>query len=89
MEIRPKINTKLILRILHVIPWALFAGLGIDAGGYISNMIWKLAFNPEHAKNFWGWIDFSSLYLYSPNHFFTETLVMSILAAMKAWMFSS
>ncbi len=87
MEIRPKTNTKLILRILHVIAWVLFAGLGIDAGGYISNMIWTLAFNPEHAKNFWGWIDFSGLHAYGAYHFFLETLFMSIVTVMKAWMF--
>lgn len=82
-----KSKTKLILKVLHVIAWIIFAGLSIDAGGYISNIFWTLAISPEHAKNFWGGIDFSGLYAYSPYHFFLETLFMSIVTLMKVWMF--
>jgi Protein of unknown function (DUF2975) len=87
MKTKEKTNTKFILRMLHVIAWIIFAGLSIDAGGYITNMIWTLALNSGHAKSFWGGIDFSSLLAYSASHFFVETLFMSIVTLMKVWMF--
>lgn len=86
MEIMEKNRTRLILRALHVIAWIIFGGLSIDAGGYISNVFWTLA-KPEHARNFWGGMNFSSLYSYGAYHFFLETMVMTIITVLKVWMF--
>lgn len=85
MEI--KITTKQILKVLHVLSWVIFIGLCIDAGGTLFNAFYSLALNPVAAKNFWKEVDLSGIYNLDKGHFFTETLLMSIVAIMKAILF--
>ena len=85
MEI--KITSKQILIVLTIISWLIFVGLCIDAGGYITNTIYTLAFKPSLASNYWTKIDFSNLYNYDAGQFLVETLFMIIVAVLKAIMF--
>jgi len=83
MEI--KITTKQILKVLYVLAWIIFVGLGIEAGAYIFNTFYVLA-KPEAASNFWG-IDLSGLYKHDRGYFFVETFIMIIVALLKTIMF--
>jgi len=82
-----KITTSHILTVLYVISWIIFVGVCIEAGGFISNSLFTLFVNPLHAAHFWGGIDFSSLYAYDHGYFFVVTLVMSIVAVLRAVLF--
>lgn len=80
-------NTKQMLRILHILAWIIFAGLGIEAGGFIVCAFFTVV-NPAVVKNLWLWqdIDLSGLYLYK-EHFLGITLLMSITGILKAVLF--
>ncbi|MBA4154536.1 DUF2975 domain-containing protein [Flavobacterium sp.] len=82
MEI--KVSTKHILKVLYVISWILFIGVCIEAGGIIFNSLFTLLYDPIGAQHFWQQIDLSSLYNYNPGYFLVETLLMSIVAVLKA-----
>lgn len=85
MEI--KISTKTVLKILYVLAFIIFVGLCIEAGGFISNAVYTLAFNANLASHFWNQMDLSSLYNYDKGQFFTEIFLMSIVAVLKALLF--
>ncbi len=85
MEI--KISTKQILNILYVISWVIFIGVCVEAGGFIVNAFVTLVFKPLNAQYFWQEIDLSGLYKHDPGYFFVETLLMSIVAVMRALLF--
>lgn len=85
MEIR--ITAGHMLKVLHVIAWIIFMGLCIDAGGYLSNAVYISTINPSYAKNFWANNDLSALYAFDKGHFLVQTMLMSIVAVMKAIMF--
>jgi len=82
-----KLSTTFILNILHVISWIIFIGVCIEAGGFIFNTVFTMAFNPQGASRFWQQVDLSSLYKYDSGHFFVETFLMSIVAVMRACLF--
>lgn len=86
MEI--KITTHQILKVLHILSWIIFIGLCIEAGGTAVNTFITLAINPLGANNFWEGADYlSSLYNFDYGHFFVITLIMTIVAILKAIMF--
>jgi len=85
MEI--KISTQQILKILYVFSWVIFIGVCIEAGGFIFNSFFTLVINPVGAHKFWQEIDLSSLYAFDHGYFVVETLLMSIVAVMRATMF--
>ena len=85
MEI--KISTQQILKILYVLSWIIFIGVCIEAGSFIFNSFFTLVINPVGANNVVQRIDLSSLYKYDPGYFFVETLLMSIVAVMRACIF--
>jgi hypothetical protein len=85
MEI--KISTAQILKVLYVLSWIIFIGLCIEAGGFIFNAFFTLVINSIDAGHFWQQIDLSGLYQYDPGYFFTETLFISLVAVMKAFLF--
>jgi hypothetical protein len=59
----------------------------IEAGGFIFNAFYTLVINPVGANKFWEGTDLSSLYKYDHGYFFVETLLMSIVAVMRACIF--
>ncbi|HJT73086.1 MAG TPA: DUF2975 domain-containing protein, partial [Chitinophaga sp.] len=84
MEI--KITIRQTLNILLVLSWIIFIGLCIEAGGFIVNAIFAIV-NPAVVKHLWREVDLSDLFKYDHGHFFVVTLLMSIVAVMKAWLF--
>ena len=85
MEI--KISTQQILKVLYVLSWIIFIGVCIEAGGFIFNAFFTLVLNPVDAQFFWKEVDLSSLYKFDPGHFLAETMLMSIVAVLKACIF--
>jgi ABC-type multidrug transport system fused ATPase/permease subunit len=43
--------------------------------------------NPADAKHLWQEVDLSGLYKHDPGHFFAESLLMSIVAVLRACIF--
>ena len=82
-----KTRTKLILKILYILSWIIFTGVCIEAAGFIVNSFFTLLLNPVGAKHFWQEVDLSALYYFDHGYFFVETLLMSIVAVMKACIF--
>jgi hypothetical protein len=82
-----KASTKLILKILYVLSWIIFIGVCIEAGGFIVNAFFTLLLNPVGARHFWQQADLSNLYYYDKGYFLLETLLMCIVAIMKACIF--
>jgi hypothetical protein len=85
MEI--KISTQQMLKILYVFSWIIFIGVCTEAGGIIVNAFVTLVLKPANAQYFWKEIDLSALYKYDHGYFFVETLLMSIVAVMRAILF--
>lgn len=84
MEI--KIKTKTVLIILLIILWIIFVGLCIEAGGFLTNAFFAL-FNPELVPRLWHPLDLSALFKIDTDSYFVLSLIMAIIAAMKAWLF--
>ena len=76
------------LKILYVLLWIIFVGICIEAGGFIVSSFFGLV-NPKIVKNLWLWheVDVSGLFHYDQWYFFVLTLLMSIVAVMKALLF--
>lgn len=85
MEI--KINSEQILKVLNVLSWIIFIGVCIEAGGLLFNTFFTMALNPIGAKQFWIQIDLSDLYNHDPLRFLVQTLLICIVAILKAIMF--
>jgi len=85
MEI--KITTEQILKALLFFSWLIFITVCIDAGGIVFNTFYCLLYNAEGANHFWQQVDLSSLYHYDVGHFLTETVLMIIVAIMRACVF--
>ena len=84
MEI--KISAKQILTIVYILSWIIFIGVCIEAGGFIVNAIFALV-DPGVVTHLWQQVDLSDLFKYDHGYFFVVTLIMSIVAVMKAWLF--
>lgn len=82
-----KINTQKILKILYIISWILFIVICIDAGGLIFNTFYTMVLNPIGASHFWGPMDLSNLYSFDTRYFLTITILMIIVAVLKALLF--
>lgn len=86
MEI--KITTNLILKILQIFSWIIFIGLCIEAGAILFNILFTIFKKPVTADNFWeAKVYLNSLYQFDRGHFFVITLIMAIVAVLKAIMF--
>lgn len=86
MEI--KITNNQILKVLEILSWIIFIGLCVEAGSIIVNTFISLFINPDGVKNFWEGADYlSSLYQYDYGRFIVITVIMSIVAVLKAIMF--
>jgi len=81
-----KPGTKLIFKLLYVLSWIIFVGICIEAGAFITNAVFALA-KPTAVKYLMQVVDLSDLLKYDHRYFFSMTLLMSIVAMMKAWLF--
>ena len=82
-----KTKTDYTIMLLNVVSWMIFIGLCIDSGGFITNTIYTLFFNPNAANRFWSDLNFSELYNYNQSHFVTVTALMIIVSVLKSIMF--
>lgn len=80
------LSSEKMLKIVYVLSWILFIGLCIEAGGFISNLVFAL-FNPSVVSHLWQQIDLSDLFEFSHVYFVVLTSIMSIVAIMKALLF--
>lgn len=85
MEI--KITNRQLLRVLYILSWIIFIGIGIDAGGIISNTVYWLIDKPESAHYVWVKADLLDLYNSDPGYFVVICTIMSIVAVLKFVMF--
>lgn len=85
MEI--KISTKQILKILLVLSWIIFTGLGIEAGGFITKTFANLMLPPEEAAKFWRQADLTALYRHNQSHYVMLASIVIITTVLKALMF--
>ena len=82
-----KISTKQVFGLLYIVSWIIFAGVCVEAGGFIFNAIFTLVLNPESAKHLWKEVDLTSLYQYDKGYYFVEMFVISLVAVMRACLF--
>ena len=80
------ISTKHVLKFLYILSWIIFLGLCIEATGFLTNAVFALA-NPDMVARLWHEVDLTNLFNHSSSQYFTLTLVMSIVTAIKAWLF--
>lgn len=85
MEIR--ITTKHILWVLYILAWIIFIGLSMEAGGILFNAFYTMFYNPVGAQFFWNKMDLSGLYAADKVYFIIVTVLMSIVAILKAILF--
>jgi hypothetical protein len=85
MEI--KITTKHILIVLNIITWLIFIGVCMEAGGFLFNTVYTMAWNPVGAEFFWNHLDLSGLYQFDKGHFLTEMILICIVAVLRALLF--
>lgn len=88
MSMEIKITTSQILKVLEILSWIIFIGLCIEVGSIAVNAFVTLVINPHGAGNFWEGADYlSRLFSYDSGHFFVVTLIMTIVAVLKAIIF--
>jgi hypothetical protein len=86
MEI--KITTSQILKVLQILSWVIFIGLCVEAGGVLVNTVITLFINAHGVRNFWDGADYlASVYSFDQGYFLVITIVMIIVAVLKAIMF--
>jgi hypothetical protein len=84
MEI--KITGKHIRIVLLIICGLIFVGVCIEAGGFISNIIYAL-YKPSVAAHYWQDLDLSPVYNYDKGQFVVVTTFMSIPAVFRCIIF--
>ena len=85
MEIR--ITSKQILFVLYILAWIIFIGLCMEAGGILFNAFYTMFYNPVGAGFFWNKMDLSGLFAADKGYFIVVTILMSIVAILKAIQF--
>ena len=73
--------------VLNVICWIIFVGLGIQAGGLITNTVATLILTPSGATKFWKEVDLSAVYNYNQSHFVMLSIILVIVTVLKAILF--
>lgn len=81
-----KISTRQMLKILYLLSWIIFIGVSIEAGSFITNAFFAIV-NPSVVKYLWQQVDLSGLFQHDHGYFFVLTLIMSIVAVMRALLF--
>jgi cytochrome c biogenesis factor len=76
-----------ILKVLHIVSWIIFIGLCVNAGGVLFNAFFALYINPIASRNFWQTINLGQLYDFDKGYFLAFTLLMVIVAVLKAILF--
>jgi hypothetical protein len=82
-----QITTQQMLKILYWISMTIFVGVCFEAGGFLFNTVYTVAINPVDAKHFWPQVDLSALYSFDRGWFIIETVLMCLVAVLRAWIF--
>jgi hypothetical protein len=82
-----KISTETTLNVLHVLAILIFAGVSVEAGGFIFSTFYTLEINSINAHRSWPGLDLWSLYSYGRGYFLTEMSLISLVALMRAVLF--
>jgi Protein of unknown function (DUF2975) len=77
---------NLVFKGLHIVAWAIFVGLSIEAGGLIVNFIFSI-YKPEFVQNLYQKLDLSEMYNRSQWAFFGIYSFILIIALLKAYLF--
>lgn len=77
------ITTQQVLKVLYIIAWILFIAVCVEAGSFLFNAIFTVAFNSGGS----GYFHLTDLYNYDPGHFLVMLLFMFIAGVMKAIIF--
>jgi hypothetical protein len=85
MEI--KTTTAQVLKVFQILSWIIFIGLCIEAGGIFFNIFYTFFIDPINTNQFWDGADLSALYQFNPGQFIVITVIMTIIAFLKAIMF--
>jgi hypothetical protein len=85
MEIR--ITTEQVLKILNILSWIIFIGVCIEAGAIILVTLYVLIINPDATHSFWNGNGLLGIYQYDHGYFLVFTLLLGIVAVMKALIF--
>jgi hypothetical protein len=80
------ITTKQILNLLLVLAWVIFVGLSIEAGSFLTNIIFTLV-NPGVVPRLWHQVDMPELFRYDRGYFIVVLLIFCIVSTVKAWLF--
>lgn len=73
-------DNKQILKVLHVLAWIFFLGMCVEAGSFVFNMIYSLAFQPLAAD----YLLLTDLLRFGKSHFALMLSLMTIAAVLKA-----
>ena len=79
-------RNNFIFKGLHIVAWAIFAGLSIEAGGLIVNFVFSIC-KPEFVKNLYQKLDLSEMYNRSKWAFFGMYSFILVVALLKAYLF--
>jgi len=71
---------------LHIVAWAIFVGLCIEAGGLIVNFVFSL-YKPEFVQNLYQKLDLSQMYNFSKWVFFGMYSFILVISILKAYLF--
>src|SRR6188768_1209871 len=71
---------------LHIIAWAIFVGLCIEAGGLIVNFVFSI-YKPEFVQNLYQKLDLSDMYNRSKWTFFGMYSFILVVSLLKAYLF--
>lgn len=82
-----KITSEHIFKFLNVLAWIIFIGLCIEAGGFLFNSFYTLAYNPIGARYFWNHLDFSSLYNFDTVYLTSILFFVCGVVVLKALLF--
>jgi hypothetical protein len=71
---------------LHIVAWAIFVGLCIEAGGLIVNFVFSI-YKPEFVQNLYQKLDLSEMYHRSPWAYYGVYSFILVISFLKAYLF--
>ena len=75
-----------IFKVLVILTWIIFVGLGVEAGGLIVNFFFSL-YKPEFVQNLYQKLDLSEMYSLNKWAFFSMYSFILVISILKAYLF--
>ena len=79
-------GSNLVFKLLHIVAWIIFVGLGIEAGALIVNFIFSI-YKPEFIGNLYQKLDLTDMYHRSEWAFFGIYSFILVISVLKAYLF--